>query len=167
MKGHHDSRTPPAIRDLWRTPEFVFNYYDRRFEFHVDLAASDGNKLCQQCYSAERSAFTYCKRVHGNVWCNPPYSDIGPWVELCTRLARETGCVFVMLLPADTSVKWFAEAMRECSECHLISGRLSFISEETGEPVSGNNKGSAVFIFDPLSPLRSQVVMIDRDSMKD
>lgn len=167
MKGHHDSKTPPAIRDLWRTPEFVFNYYDRRFEFHVDLAASESNRLCNQYYSAEDSAFTYCKRVYGNVWCNPPYSAIGQWVELCARLARETGYVFVMLLPADTSVKWFAEAMRECSECHLISGRLSFISDETGEPVSGNNKGSAVFIFDPLSPFRSQVVMIDRDSMKD
>ena len=167
MKGHHDSKTPPAIRDLWRTPEFVFKYYDRRFEFHVDLAASESNRLCTLYYSAEDSAFTHCKRVYGNVWCNPPYSDIGPWVELCARLARETGYVFVMLLPADTSVKWFSEAMRECSECHLISGRLSFISEETGDPVSGNSKGSAVFIFDSLSPLKSQVVMIDRDSMKD
>lgn len=165
MKGHHDSKTQPAIRDMWRTPSYVFNHYDRRFQFHVDLAASQDNRLCRQYYSEDHSAFTFCSSVIGNVWCNPPYSSIGPWVELCARLSRETGKVFVMLLPADTSVKWFAEAMREYSECHLISGRLSFINEETGEPVSGNNKGSAVFIFDSLSPLRSQVVMVDRDSM--
>ena len=170
MKGHHDSKTPPAIRDLWRTPEFVFDYYDWRFDFWCDLAASKNNALCDEFYSAERSAFDAKfddYQLAGNVWCNPPYSQIGPWVELCTRLARETGYVFVMLLPADTSVKWFAEAMRECSECHLISGRISFINDETCEPVSGNNRGSAVFIFDPLSPVKSQVVMIDRDSMDD
>ena len=169
MKGHHDSKTPPEIRDMWRTPGFVFEHYDQRFNFWCDLAASENNSLCDNFYSADKSAFDAklddCQ-MGGNVWCNPPYSSIGPWVELCARLSRETGRVFVMLLPADTSVKWFSEAMRECSECHLISGRLSFISEETGEPVSGNNKGSAVFIFDSLSPLRSQVVMVDRDSMR-
>ena len=167
-KGYHDSQTPEAIRDLWRTPRFVFDYYDRRFHFRCDLAASYENKLCESHYTENRSAFTARPNdfaMGGNAWCNPPYSDIGPWVDLCVRLSHETGRVFVMLLPADTSVKWFATAMRECSECHLISGRLSFINSETGKPVSGNNKGSVVFIFDQLSPLRSQVVMIDRDSM--
>ena len=167
-KGYHDSQTPEAIRDLWQTPRFVFDYYDRRFNFWCDLAASDENHLCDEYYAEADSAFNARAddwRMGGNVFCNPPYSNIGPWVELCVRLSRETGKVFVMLLPADTSVKWFADALRQCSECHLISGRLSFINSETGKPVSGNNKGSAVFIFDPLSPLRSQVVMIDRDSM--
>lgn len=163
-KGYHDSQTPEAIRDLWQTPRFVFDYYDLRFNFWCDLAASDENRLCPTYYTEQNSAFRACV-FSGNVFCNPPFSNIGPWVELCSKLSRDTGKVFVMLLPADTSVKWFADALRQCSECHLISGRLSFINAETGKPVSGNNKGSVVFIFDPLSPLRSQVVMIDRDSM--
>ena len=169
-KGYHDSKTPEQIRDMWQTPRFVFDYYDRRFNFWCDLAASEGNTFCDEYYSEhDHSAFNAKKTdfaLGANVWCNPPYSNIGPWVELCARLSRETGKVFVMLLPADTSVKWFADAMIQCSECHLISGRLSYINAETGKPVSGNNKGSVVFIFDPLSPLRSQVVMIDRDDMK-
>ena len=169
MKGYHDSRTPTASRDLWRTPRFVFDYYDKRFNFWCDLAASESNTFCDEYYSEQdHSAFEAKKTdfaMGGNTWCNPPYSDIGPWVDLCVRLSRETGRVFVMLLPADTSVRWFATAMQECSECHLISGRLSFISEETGKPVSGNNKGSAVFIFDPHSQIRSQVVMVNRDDM--
>ena len=169
MKGYHDSKTPSAIRDLWMTPKYVFTHYDQRFNFWCDLAASHENALCEEYYTADKSAFDAQStdwQMGGNVWCNPPYSNIGPWIELCVRLSRETGRVFVMLLPADTSVKWFADAMRECSECHLITGRLSFISEETGDPVNGNNKGSAVFIFDPFSPFRSQVIMVDRDSMK-
>ena len=169
-KGYHDSKTPAPIRDLWQTPRFVFDYYDRRFAFRCDLAANESNTFCDEYYSElDHSAFDAKKTdsaLSGNVWCNPPYSDISPWVDLCSRLSIETGSVFVMLLPADTSVKWFADALRLCSECHLISGRLSYINSDTGLPVSGNNKGSIVFIFDSFSPVRSHVVMIDRDSMK-
>lgn len=162
-KGYHDSQTPEAIRDLWQTPRFVFDYYDRRFNFTTDVAASIENRLCND-FRCEKWCDGLLTGWGDRNWCNNPYSDIGPWVAKATK-ERDHGRMSVMLLPADTSVKWFADALRQCSECHLISGRLSYINAETGKPVSGNNKGSAVFIFDPLSPLRSKVVMIDRDSM--
>lgn len=168
MKGYHDTKTPEVIRDLWQTPEFVFDYYDRRFEFDVDLAASESNALTGNFYSAEDSAFDvrdFGKHC-GSFWCNPPYSDIMPWVDLCLRASSESGRVSVMLIPADTSVKWFKKAFDNCTECHFISGRISFINSETGKPVNGNNKGSVVFIFDPLSPVNRSVHLIDRDSMK-
>lgn len=75
------------------------------------------------------------------------------------------GRMSVLLIPGDTSVKWFKLAFENCTECHLISGRLAFINEETGKPVSGNNKGSVVFIFDPRSPVKSHTVLIDRDEI--
>lgn len=88
-----------------------------------------------------------------------------PWVEKAIE-QMERGCLTVMLIPADTSVKWFKRAFDNCSECHFISGRLAFINAETQKPVSGNNKGSVVFIFDPNSPFKSQTCLIDRDGMK-
>jgi len=162
-KGYHDSKTPEAVRDLWMTPKFVFDYYNRRFGFAMDAAASHKNTLVEYSYwTAEDNAL---KQNWGTrTWCNPPYSDIAPWVEKAISESRQ-GCLVVMLLPADTSVKWFKLAFENCSECHLISGRLAFISEETGKPVSGNNKGSVVFVFDPHSPLNRQACLIDRDSM--
>lgn len=71
----------------------------------------------------------------------------------------------MMLIPADTSVKWFKLAFESCSECHFISGRISFINAETKKPVNGNNKGSVVFVFDPKSPFKSQVCLIDRNEI--
>ena len=176
MKGYHDSKTPESIRDLWRTPKALFDYYDRRFNFSCDFAASHTNHLCDHYFSAPdengeggalgASAEDGCFADVGGVWCNPPYSDISPWVSECVRLSYETCKVFVMLLPADTSVKWFKLAFENCTECHFISGRIAFINEETGKPVSGNNKGSVVFVFDPNSPIKKAVSLIDRDSMK-
>ena len=176
MKGYHDSKTPIEIRDSWMTPKFVFDFYNRRFNFKCDFAASIDNTLCEYYFSApngsdENKGALFASlsdgRLCGNVWCNPPYSDIMPWVKKCRELSIQTGLVFVVLIPADTSVSWFKYAFENCSECHLISGRISFINEETKKPVNGNNKGSVVFVFDRKSPIKKHVVLINRDSMKE
>lgn len=170
MKGYHDSKTPESIRDLWRTPKEVFDYYNNRFNFGCDLAASIDNHLCDNFYHVGNSALDAdpdddLLKSANAVWCNPPYSNIMPWVNKCIFLSNFTGKPFVMLLPSDTSVGWFAQAFVHCTECHLISGRLSFINEETGKPVAGNNKGSVVFVFDPNSPFKSQTVLLSRDEI--
>lgn len=181
MNTEHKSNTPTEIRDLWQTPEFVFDYYDKRFGFNLDLAASRDNALCEQFIDEHLDALkidtvrNYICEENGNlsdlyntpakIWCNPPYSDIMPWVSQCVNISNNFRVPVVMLLPADTSVKWFKAAFKNCTECHFISGRLSFINAETQKPVSGNNKGSVVFIFDPNSPVKQSVHLIDRDSM--
>ena len=176
MKEYHGTKTKESIRDLWQTPKWLFDYYNKRFNFTCDFAASLDNALCEHYFSepdenGEGGALGCspqdgCLDGSGAVWCNPPYSNITPWVQKCYKMAEVTGKVFVMLIPADTSAKWFKLAFENCSECHLISGRLSFVNADTQKPVNGNNKGSVVFIFDPHSPMRSQVCLLDRDKIK-
>lgn len=162
-KGYHDSKTPESIRDLWRTPKQIFDYYDRRFNFTTDVAASMENRFCADHRSAKMDGLNSGWGERN--WCNPPYSDCSSWVYKAVVECNGKGRLSVLLLPADTSVKWFRQAMEYCTECHLISGRISFINELTGKPVSGNNKGSVVFVFDPNSPIEKAVTMIDRDWM--
>ena len=176
MKGYTGSKTKESIRDCWQTPRFVFDFYNKRFNFGCDLAASDESALCEHYFTEpdfdgggalNASADDGCFTFHdGAVYCNPPYSNTSEWVECCIRLSKETCKVFVMLIPADTSVKWFKLAFENCTECHFIIGRLAFINAETQKPASGNNKGSVVFVFDPKSPVKKSVHLIDRDSMK-
>lgn len=176
MKGYHDSKTPESIRNLWRTPKFVFDYYDRRFKFDIDMASSDKNHLCDIYITSDEDALlhaTFNEKLEQADWskgvsvfCNPPYDDCASWVAMVTEYAERYGVKIVMLLPADTSVKWFKLAFDNCTECHLISGRLSFISEDTGKPVAGNNKGSVVFVFDPYSPVKQVVSLISREDME-
>lgn len=162
MKGYAGSKTDVNIRDLWQTPEFIFNHYNKRFDFQCDVAASEHNTLCENFYDEYDNSLE-CMWFDVN-WCNPPYSDITPWVKKAID-EMENGRTTVMLIPADTSVKWFKLAFDNCSECHFISGRISFINSVTKKPVNGNNKGSVVFVFEPFSPLKSQVCLIDRDLM--
>ena len=169
MKGYTGSKTKEAIRDLWQTPKPIFDYYDRRFKFDMDVAASWSNAFIPHNHLGEQYSGLFLDALTESEWgrfnwCNPPYSDITPWVEKAIE-EKNKGCLTVMLIPADTSVKWFRLAYENCTECHFISGRLAFINAETQKPVSGNNKGSVVFVFDPNSPMKSIVTMLDRNEI--
>ena len=162
MKGYTGSTTKPAIRDLFQTPKYVFNWYNKQYKFNCDVAASDHNHLVPVYLTEDDDALTADWGTTN--WCNPPYSNIRPWVDKAIAEARK-GNTTVMLVPADTSVAWFREAYNNCSACEFISGRISFINADTGKPQSGNNKGSVVFVFDAIEGYEP-VKLIDRCDME-
>jgi len=160
MSTEHKSYTDKANKDSWATPQYIFDYFNKIFNFDFDVAASADNAKCEDFYTIEDNALI---KVWGDVnWCNPPYSNIKPWVEKAI-FERMRNNKTVMLLPSDTSVEWFRLAFDNCSECIFISGRLSFINAATGKQVSGNNKGSVVFVFG--DPVLQKVKLIKRDSL--
>lgn len=144
MNTEHKSNTPESIKDLWQTPGNLFKALNKEFEFVGDVAADHHNALTYNYFTEVDSAFE--NEWFKSNWCNPPYSKILPWVQKA-KIEHERGKTIVMLVPADTSVKWFKEAYNSCNEVRFISGRLSFINAETQKPVSGNNKGSVLFIW--------------------
>jgi len=157
------SNTPLNIRDLWQTPRELFNTLNKEFKFTMDVAASEHNRLCDIYYGEKSNALcNYWDKVN---WCNPPYSNIMPWVKKAMK-EHERGKTTVMLVPADTSVKWFKKAYESCNEVRFISGRISFINAETQKPVNGNNKGSVLFIWRGHAPSNSHTVsLVDRDQL--
>ena len=163
MNTENKSFTPSAIKDLWSTPRGLFNKLNDEFNFTLDVAASDKNHLCDN-YITEEIDGLVSDWGESN-WCNPPYSNIMPWVEVAKKWAS-SGVVVCMLVPADTSVKWFKLAYDSCSEVRFISGRISFINADTGLPVSGNNKGSVIFIWNsPDLITRSKVTLVNRSDL--
>lgn len=161
MNTEHKSDTPVAIRDLWQTPKPLFDALNKEFMFSRDVAASSINRLCVGFFDEFTDALA--NDWGASNWCNPPYSNIMPWVQKAIEQHKK-GCTTVMLVPADTSVKWFKAAYESCNEVRFISGRLSFINAETQLPVSGNNKGSVLFIWRGYCKSHC-VSLIDRHSL--
>lgn len=144
------SFTPPQIKDLWQTPRWLFDYYNGIKNFSADIASNEVNHLCPLYFTEEDDAFTVdFETLRGtNVWCNPPYSDIRPWVDLATRNRDEHGVGTVMLVPADVSVGWFNQATQVCDRIEFITcGRVNFVRADTQEEVKGNPKGSVMLIW--------------------
>lgn len=158
--------------DLWRTPPEVFKALDKEFQFAADMACTDKNKLCAIGYTEQDDSlsFNWMSKIsylyfdtnqHENryVWCNPPYSEIKPWVDKAIE-AQLNGLGTVMLLNQDTSVGWFYEALQYVSEIRFITGdkkenggftggRLAFIDQD-GRQAKGNNKPQFILVFNPF-----------------
>ncbi len=163
------SKTPLDQRDLWRTPPALFAALNAEFCFQLDAAAAPHNALCRKFITAEQNTletpWADYLNVPGYVWLNPPYSDITPFVKkAAAESANQIGTV--MLVPADTSVGWFKEAIQTASEVRFITaGRLAFINPVTGKPVSGNNKGSMLIIWRPYPRTHCHFATVDRDEL--
>lgn len=163
------SKTPADQRDLWRTPPALFACLNAEFCFQLDAAAAAHNALCRKFITAEQNTLEtpwddYLS-IPGYVWLNPPYSDITPFVKkAAAESANQIGTV--MLVPADTSVGWFKEAIQTASEVRFITaGRLAFINPVTGKPVSGNNKGSMLIIWHPYPRTHCHFSTVERDAL--
>ncbi|EMN1229824.1 phage N-6-adenine-methyltransferase [Enterobacter roggenkampii] len=163
------SKTPLDQRDLWRTPPALFAALDAEFCFQLDAAAAPHNALRRKFITAEQNTletpWADYMSIPGYVWLNPPYSDITPFVK---KAAAESNNQIgtVMLVPADTSVGWFKEAIQTASEVRFITaGRLAFINPVTGKPVSGNNKGSMLIIWRPYPRTHCHFAAVDRDEL--
>lgn len=155
MADYTGSNTPVNIKDKWQTPLFLFNALDKEFGFKIDVAASDDNALCHNYFTEEDSALDNEWDYGGAVYCNPPYSNITPWILKAAEQSQKHGIVVVMLVPADQSVGWFKKALETVSEVRLITGgRISFVNAETKKPVGGNNKGSQLLIWSPFRQLQ-------------
>lgn len=163
------SKTPADQRDLWRTPPALFACLNAEFCFQLDAAAAQHNALCKKFITAEQNtletSWADYLSIPGYVWLNPPYSDITPFVKkAATESANQIGTV--MLVPADTSVGWFKEAIQTASEVRFITaGRLAFINPVTGKPVSGNNKGSMLIIWHPYPRTHCHFSTVERDAL--
>lgn len=72
-----------------------------------------------------------------------------------------------MLVPASTSVDWWAEALATVSEVRfIIGGRVKFLDPQTGKARNGNMGGSAFLIWRPGDfPKEARVTWHDRDTL--
>ena len=141
-------------KDRYRTPRYVFNWLNKRFNFKVDGCASKDNALYSMyCTNDENGGFLNNKsilKLRCSIFDNPPYSNPFPFVKRAAEL-MDQGHLVVMLLPADKSTKWYKAIQENATEViDIIGGRINFLHPVTGEEVKGNNKRSMVAVFDPF-----------------
>lgn len=156
--------TPETERDRWRTPQKVFEWLDRNYQFDYDTACTTDNALAKPVWHGRSDCDALQSVWAGTVYCNPPYSDISPWVEKAICSA-ERGATVVMLIPSPNGETYHAKALRHAKRLILINGRIAFINAD-GKPVSGNNRGSCIYVFAP-GPEQgcANLSVIDRSEM--
>ena len=107
-KGRHQN---------WRTPRSLFDALHAEFGFTLDGASEPGNGLLPLASTAENPVSWRGHRV----FCNPPWSNIRPFVEQAPGAD-----LAVFLVPARTNVAWFHRAIALGAEPRFFQGRPKF-----------------------------------------
>lgn len=156
--GVYNSRTENS-RDDYPTPQWIFGRLNETYQFNIDLAANQDNRLlpvwfgpgskyAEDALSVNWLEATGWAQIRG--FLNPPFRDwegkpcIGRWLKKAHEETRENGLV-VALIPARTDAEWWHEwVVLRASHWHFLRGRIQFDPTK-----NGTNFGSAVAVYEP------------------
>lgn len=137
--------------DEWETPIELFNKLNQEFKFVLDPCANENNAKCERWFSMEENGL--CQSwVGGNVWCNPPYSNVKEWVKKAYYEMVDYHVTTVMLLPSRTDTRYFHgyiwdrsnNQFRRGIKVRFLKGRLKFGGATNSAPFP-----SMLVIFSP------------------
>jgi phage N-6-adenine-methyltransferase len=152
------SNTPETERDTWRTPKYIFNYAQKIVgDINYDTACDRDNALATPIFNHDGED-ALSVEWGGVCWCNPPYSDIAPWVEK----AIASDAITVMLIPSPNGESYYANLIENSHEI-AIQGRISFIDAH-GNSKNGNTRGSSLFIINGYA--KGSRTIVNRDDIK-
>ena len=132
---HFSSKT-----DLWSTPQDLFDKLNSKYNFDLDVCATDQNAKCKTYFTKDDDGLA--QKWTGVCWMNPPYGrEIIKWMEKA-YVSALGGATVVCLVPSRTDTKWWHEYAMN-GEIEFIRGRLKFGDAKNSAPFP-----SAIVVFD-------------------
>jgi phage N-6-adenine-methyltransferase len=114
-----------ATRGRQPTPWDFFTLLHERFSFTLDAAALPHNAKCERFFTPEDDGLAQ-SWAGERVWCNPPYSDIEPWVA--KAWSEKRAHLVVMLLPANrTEQGWWQRQVEPYRDSYAQGVRVEFL----------------------------------------
>ncbi len=134
------SRTGPSInkghsKQDYQTPKAFMEVVIARFGMIAhDLAADKDNAQSQiSFFSKEEDSLGHdWNGLSGNLWLNPPFSDITPWAKKCSEYTGEGRILF--LVPASVGSNWFHNYVNGKAFVLGVNPRLTFVGCSTPYP---------------------------------
>jgi phage N-6-adenine-methyltransferase len=125
-----------ALRDEWRTPDWLFKALDAEFAFDFDAAANEGNAKCERFSLLLETDLKMIRSERLRVFCNPPYSNIEPFIEA----ALHSPNLWVFILPTRMRAGWM-ERLRDSGrvEFRWLRKRVEFVPPPGVEESSPRN----------------------------
>lgn len=145
-----------GVDDRATHPLYFAEFDERLGPFTLDVAAAEHNTKCERYFTRDQDGLAQ-SWAGERVWCNPPYSDIAPWVRKAWDCwASTTG--ITMLLPANrTEQQWWqlmVEPYRDRPgsplRAEFLPGRMRFL--KPGQTAVGPNQrppfGCVLLVWD-------------------
>ena len=137
-------------KDLWATPDHVFNKLDSIYRFDTDPCCLPDTATCKDFWTPTENGLIQDWGGR-RLYVNPPYSrgNIDKWAEKCAKEAVNS--LVVALLPVSTSSDWFKHYVLGNS-LYWVNKRIRFKGAEYTAPFSSLvvvfNKGNRNYSID-------------------
>ena len=154
-------------KDTWETPQYLFNWLNSIYDFDIDLCASKENTKCDIWFDERDDSLIQRWDHHGyRGFCNPPYSNIKPWIKKAIEEA-DRGLITVMPIPTPNGESYYHEIFEKAKSITFITGRIAFYNPYIKKEVSGNSRGSCVVEFSTkYNDFPIQISHVMRDVLK-
>lgn len=120
---------------MWETPQWLFNEYNKQYNFNTDVCAVPENAKCDHYFTPEVDGLK--QDWKGSCWMNPPYgrNETGRWIEKAYKESLK-GVTVVCLIPSRTDTRWFHQFIynKPGVKITFLKGRLKFGGSKHGAP---------------------------------
>ena len=135
--GSH-TRPNAGLTDSWITPKFII---DELGPFDLDPCAASPQPWPCAPHAYNETDDGLSRTWFGRVWCNPPYSQAGMWLDRLATHGHGTALIF-----ARTETEMFINQVWDRATSVLfIHGRL-FFHHTSGERAAHNSGGPSVLV---------------------
>ena len=151
----------------WETPPDFWAVLNEEFGFQLDAAASVNNTKCK-AYIEEGALWEGCAWVceteigvwRTRVYCNPPFTNMMPWVQKAYAEAQKHPYAVVGVVGPLSAAKWFVFCYEAAREIRILTPRIQFVAPP-GLKQSSNSKDNVFIVFRYRSPLEDVVLNED------
>jgi phage N-6-adenine-methyltransferase len=121
--------------DDWQTPKEIYNKLNEEFHFDFDPCPLEPH------WNGLEIGW------YGNIFVNPPYSQIELWLEKAQiELSNGHAKTIVFLVFANTDTEWFHKYVLGKGDIRFLKGRIKFLDRE-GNKKSGAMRPSILVIY--------------------
>jgi len=113
-------------KDLWETPDHIFNELNKEFGFTLDPCCEIETAKCKRFFTPQDDGLEQ-SWADERVFINPPYSrgNIDRWMAKCFVESYRAELI-VSLIPVSTSSAWFHKFVLGSAELRFLKGRIRF-----------------------------------------
>lgn len=117
---------------VWGTPPELFERYNDRYRFELDVCALPDNAKCDRYFTPEDDGLTQ-PWAPARCWMNPPYGrGIDQWMRKAWEESQQ-GALVVCLVPSRTDTAWWHDWAVK-GRIEFLRGRLRFEGAPSSAP---------------------------------
>lgn len=127
-----------TISDIWLTPKWIIDA--------IGISDLDPCGWLPNGKPVVETAKKYITEIEngliqpwvGSVFCNPPYSDLKIWLNLCADYYNKTQNDVIVLCFVRSETNAFQQNIKNATGINLINKRIKFLNYEGIEKTNGN-----------------------------